>query len=107
MIGSIVTVIVDRPLGSVHPEYPELCYPVNYGYVDGVFASDGEAQDAYILGVEKPVEIFTGQIIAIIHRKDDIEDKWIVAPGNLNISKEEIWEAVQFQEQYFDSEILI
>ena len=42
MSGGTVTVVVDRPLGSAHPVYPELIYPVNYGYVPGVPAGDGE-----------------------------------------------------------------
>lgn len=31
MIGKIVTVTVDRPLDSFHPEYKDMYYPVNYG----------------------------------------------------------------------------
>lgn len=34
MSGKMVTVTVDRPLGSVHPEYPNVVYPVDYGYSD-------------------------------------------------------------------------
>ena len=49
MIGDIVTVTVDRPLGSYHPEYRDMYYPVNYGYIEGIMAPDGEEQDAYIL----------------------------------------------------------
>lgn len=59
MIGDIVTVIVDRPLGSRHPEHRDMFYPVNYGYIEGIIAPDGEEQDAYILGVNVPVEKFT------------------------------------------------
>ena len=107
MIGSIVTVTVDRPLGSYHPEHADLYYPINYGYVDGVFAADGEEQDAYIVGVYKPVLEFTGRVIAVIHRLDDVEDKWVVAPENVTFSKDEIKEMTFFQEQYFNSEIIL
>ncbi|MFR6331122.1 MAG: inorganic pyrophosphatase [Eisenbergiella sp.] len=65
MLGDIVTVTVDRPLGSFHPEYKNLYYPVNYGYVKGIAAPDGEEQDAYIIGVNKPVQEFTGKLIAV------------------------------------------
>lgn len=105
MIGDIVTVTVDRPLGSYHPEHEDMYYPINYGYVEGVIAPDGEEQDAYILGVDVPLEKFTGKIIAIIHRYDDVEEKWVVAPKDAHYSKEEIMELVHFQEQYFKSEI--
>ena len=67
MLNKFVTVTVDRPLGSFHPKYPDLYYPVNYGYIKGVMAPDGEEQDAYILGISEPVTEFTGRVIAIIH----------------------------------------
>ena len=101
----IVTVTVDRELGSRHPEYPDLHYPVNYGYIRGIQAPDGEEQDAYLLGVYQPVKEFTGEVIAIIHREDDVEEKWVVAPVGKRFSREEIWEKVRFQEQYFHSSI--
>ena len=104
-IGHHVTVTVDRPLGSSHPKYPDMQYPVNYGYVKGVMAADGEEQDAYLLGLDEPVKEYTGILIAIIHRLDDVEDKWVVAPVGRSYTKEEIAEQVAFQEQYFQIEI--
>ena len=105
MLGSIVKVIVDRPLGTYHPKHKELYYPVNYGYIPGITAPDGEEQDAYILGIDEPVTEFEGRVIAIIHRLDDIEDKWVVAPGNVSFTKDEIMKQIAFQEQYFQTEI--
>ena len=107
VIGRTVTVTVDRPLGSYHPEYKDMYYPINYGYIEGVMAPDGEKQDAYILGVNEPVGKFTGKIIAIVYRKDDIEEKWVVVPDGVTFSKEEIRRQIHFQEQYFDSEIVM
>lgn len=107
VIGRMVTVTVDRPLGSFHPEHKDIYYPINYGYVEGVMAADDEEQDAYILGVNEAVNEFTGKIIAIVHRNDDVEEKWVAAPENMTFTKEEIWEQVRFQEQYFDSEIVM
>ncbi len=105
MIGKTVTVFVDRPLGSCHPNHPDIVYPINYGYIPGIPAPDGEEQDAYILGVNIPVKEFSGQVIAIIHRRDDVEDKWVVAPENSHFSMDEIRDFTRFQEQYFDIEI--
>lgn len=102
MIGSIVTVTVDRPLGSRHPQH-EMYYPVNYGFIPGTLAADGEEEDAYILGLSEPVTEFTGRIIAKICRYNDIEYKWVVVPDGVTFTKEEIKEATRFQEQYFDS----
>ena len=107
MIGDIVTVTVDRPLGSRHPEYRDMTYPVNYGYIKGIIAPDGEEQDAYILGVYKPVKEFTGKIIAVVHRLDDAEDKWVVCPEDLTFSKKEIFEQILFAEKYYKSEIIM
>lgn len=98
-----ITAVIDRPLGSAHPRHPELIYPVNYGYVPGIPASDGDWQDAYILGVREPLHAFTGQRIAIIRRRDDVEDKWVLAPPGMSFTAEQIMEAVRFQEQYFDA----
>ena len=105
IIGSIVKVIVDRPLGTYHPKHKDIYYPVNYGYIPDVLAPDGEEQDAYILGVNEPVREFVGKIIAIIRRLDDVEEKWVVAPDNISFTKEEIMRQVAFQEQFFKTEI--
>jgi len=105
MNAKIVQVTVDRPLGSRHPNHPDLVYPVNYGYVAGVMGGDGEEQDAYILGIDVPLASFTGRVAAVIRRRDDVEDKWVVVPEGRQYSREEIARAVAFQEQYFDSEI--
>ena len=107
MIGKIVKVIIDRPLGSTHPNHKDLIYTVNYGYIPEITAPDGEEQDAYILGVDAPITEFVGRVIAIVHRLNDIEDKWIVAPENIFFSKEEIANLIYFQEKFFNIEIIM
>ena len=107
MLGKIVKVTVDRPLGSHHPNYEDLIYPINYGYVEGIIAPDGEEQDAYILGINNPVNEYTGKIIAIVHRLDDVEDKWVVAPETASYTKEEIIKQIEFQEKFFKYEIIM
>lgn len=106
-IGDTIKITIDRPLGSYHPEYTDMYYPINYGYVEGIMAPDGEEQDVYLLGVDYPVKEFTGVIIAIIRRSDDVEEKWVAAPEGMTFTKEEIWEQVRFQEQFFQSEIIM
>ncbi len=106
-IGSLVTVTIDRPLGTYHPEHADLYYPINYGYIKGIIAPDQEEQDAYILGVSVPVETFTGRVIAVIHRDDDAEEKWVVAPDGMAFSEEEIRQKTAFQERFFHSHILM
>lgn len=105
MIGKRVTVKIDRPMGSYHPKHKDIYYPINYGYIEDIIAPDGEEQDAYILGVSEPIKEFVGRIIAIIHRFDDVEEKWVVAPEDASFTKDEIMQQVEFQEKYFKSEI--
>lgn len=100
-----VTVKIDRPMGSFHPEHKDLFYPINYGYIEGLFAGDGEEQDAYILGIDEPVAEFSGKVIAVVHRTDDVEDKWIVAPDGVTFTVDEIEKSVDFQEKYFSHTI--
>ncbi len=104
-LGRLIDVEIDRPLGSVHPQHPELVYPVNYGFARGIFAPDGEEQDVYLLGFDEPVKSASVRVIAVIHRRNDREDKWVAAPEGVLFTADEIARAVAFQERYFDSEI--
>ena len=81
-LGKLVTVVIDRPLGSKHPAWGFI-YPVNYGYVPNTLSPDGEPLDAYVLGVSEPMEEFTGRCIAVIHRLDG-DDKLVLVPEGKN-----------------------
>lgn len=107
VLGRTVHCVMDRPLGSRHPRYPDMLYPVNYGCVPGVMAGDGAEQDVYVLGPTAPLETFNGVVIAVIHRFDDCEDKWVVAEAGARYTADEIRAAVAFQEKYYRSEILL
>ncbi|WP_081646829.1 NUDIX hydrolase [Butyrivibrio sp. AD3002] len=111
VIGQIVRGKIDRPMGSYHPRHKNLYYPVNYGYVDGVIGGDGEEQDIYLLGESSAVKEFIGKVIAVYHRYDDSENKWIVipcdengnVPDNIRIpNKDEIYAQIAFQEQFYN-----
>ena len=102
LLGKVVTVQVDRPVGYLHGD---ILYPINYGFVPGLMGGDGEEQDAYILGVDTPLSEFTGRVIAVIRRHNDCEDKLVVAPEGLSLHQGQIAEAVHFQEQYFISTV--
>ncbi len=107
IIGKHVDCKIDRPLGTAHPRHPDLKYEVNYGYVEGVIGGDGAEQDVYILGAEEPLKKFSGTVIAVYHRLNDNEDKWIVALQGAEFSREEILERIEFQEKFFDGELYI
>ena len=103
LLGKSVHVVMDRPIGYCHKG---TVYPVNYGYIPGLMGGDGEEQDAYILGIDTPLSSFDGQVVGAIRRKNDVEDKLIVAPEGMVLHQGQIAEAVHFVEQYFDSYIL-
>ena len=108
VIGRVVSGKIDRPLNTRHPRHPDMIYPINYGYVDGVIAGDGAEQDIYLFDCDQPVETYTGKVIAVYHRTNDVEDKWIVVPEMSKyatnpsaLSDEEILKRIEFQEKYF------
>lgn len=101
IIGKTVSGKVDRPLGSCHPNNPDMIYPLNYGYVEGITAADGDEQDVYIFGTDKPLKEFKGKIIKVYHRFNDTEDKWIVSLNGEDIPEDKILGDIAFQEQYF------
>lgn len=104
-LGKIVKVTMDRPLGSTHPKHG-FVYPVNYGYIPNTISGDGEELDAYVLGEHKPLETFEGRVIAIVHRLNDDDDKLVVMADGRNYTDDQIRALVEFQEQWFESEIL-
>jgi len=104
-IGKTVNVKMDRPLGTVHSKHG-FKYELNYGYIPNTVSGDGEELDAYVLGVDEPLQEFTGKCIAVIHRTNDDDDKLIVVPENKDFSDEEIRKLTSFQEKYFESEII-
>jgi inorganic pyrophosphatase len=101
-LGKQHDVQIDRPLHSTHPRHPDIKYELNYGFVPDTCAADGHEVDVYVMGVDRPIDRFTGHCIAIIHRKNDTEDKLIIAPMGINFTDAEIMTQTHFQEQYFD-----
>lgn len=99
-LNKIVTVKMDRPLGTKHPKHG-FVYEVNYGYIPDTVSGDGEELDAYVLGVDEPMDEFIGRCIAIIHRTDDDDDKLVVVPDGLDLDDETIESETAFQEQWF------
>lgn len=104
-LGKKVHVVVDRPMGSKHPKHGFI-YPINYGYIPNTISGDGEELDAYIIGVFEAVKEFDGECIAAIHRMKDDDDKLVVAPEDKIYTKEQIEALVEFQERFFEHEII-
>ncbi len=105
-LDKTVTIEIDRPMGYVHRKGEKtLVYPINYGYIPDVLGGDGEELDVFLLGVDQPVESYTGRIIGIVYRADDVEDKLIMAPEGMHFTVEEMTAAVYFQEKYYHSRV--
>lgn len=104
-LNKVVTVKMDRPMGSKHPNW-DMIYPVNYGFIPNTISGDVEELDCYVLGVFEPLDTFTGKCIAIIHRLNDNDDKLIIVPEHKTYTDDQIRALTEFQEQYFESEII-
>ena len=63
-------------------------------------------QDAYVIGVEKPIKRFRGKVIAIINRKNDYEDKLIVCDVESDYTNGQIRKMIDFVEKYYDYNII-
>ena len=107
-LGRTVRIEIDRPIGYEHvKEKYTLKYSINYGFIPGVLGGDGEELDVYLLEVDTPVSEYTGRVIGIAHRRNDVEDKLIGAPEGMSFSQEEIAAAVAFQEKYYKTKVEI
>ncbi|MFP3385651.1 inorganic diphosphatase [Tritonibacter sp. SIMBA_163] len=107
LIGRRLHVMIDRPMGTAHPRFPQTTYPLNYGFVPEIFAGDGYEVDAYIVGETTPVEACTGKCLAVVERLDDDENKLIVSTGPTELAADKLYGFVRFQEDYFDTRIHI
>ncbi len=104
-LNKIITVKIDRPLGSKHPKHNYI-YPLNYGFVPNTISGDNEEIDCYVLGIHDSIDTFTGKCIAIIHRLNDDDDKLIITSEDKNFTDSEIRVLTDFQEKFFESEII-
>ena len=105
-LGKEVTIEIDRPIGYEHHKGQKtLIYPINYGYIPGVLGGDDEELDVFLIGVNEAVSTYTGRIIGIVYRADDVEDKLVMAPAGQSFTAEEIARAVLFQERYYQTTI--
>jgi inorganic pyrophosphatase len=77
------SIIIDRPKGSLHPRYPELIYPFDYGYLDNTTASDGGGIDVWMgsLKLTQHAEggkLLTGILCTFDTLKKDAEIKLLI-----------------------------
>jgi len=80
---SACEITVDRPAGSCHPRYPDLVYPLDYGYLRGSQSSDGAEVDCWVGSMEG--RAVTGIVVTIDLHKRDTEAKVLLGctPGEM------------------------
>ena len=69
-------VVVDRPKGSVHPRYPSVVYPLDYGYVEGTTSADGHGVDVWRGSL--PGTPLVGIVCTVDRLKRDVEIKLLL-----------------------------
>ena len=74
---------IDRPKGSRHPNYPELIYPLDYGYLQGSTAVDGGGVDVWC--GESAEEDIVGVILTVDLYKKDAEIKVLISTSETEI----------------------
>jgi inorganic pyrophosphatase len=67
-------ITLDRPRYSHHPDHPEIIYPIDYGYINGVMGLDGHELDIF---VGTSLTGLVGYLFTTDHRKGDQEYKLI------------------------------
>ncbi len=72
-----------------------------YGFLNTMETCIWKMQHVYIFGTNKPLKSFRGKVVAVWHRFDDVEDKWIVSLNGEDIAEEKILGDISFQEQFF------
>lgn len=69
-------IVIDRPAGSTHPRQPGMVYPLDYGYLVGTTAGDGDGIDAWVGSLAD--RAVTGIACTADMHKRDLEIKVLV-----------------------------
>ena len=77
------SLMIDRPRGSTHPRYPQVIYPLNYGYLENTRSSDGGGIDVWVgslntLTDEEKRKTLTGILCTFDTLKRDAEIKLLI-----------------------------
>jgi inorganic pyrophosphatase len=69
-------IALDRPKGSAHRRYPDLIYPLDYGYLENTSAGDGDGIDVWIGSLQ--TKTLTGILCTFDTLKRDAEIKLLL-----------------------------
>ena len=89
---------IDRPKGSAHPRFPDLIYPLDYGYLQGTTTIDGGGIDVFFGSqAGRPLDAVA---LTVDLEKRDAEIKLL-----LGCSEEEKQIVAGFSERRFDARL--
>lgn len=66
-------IVIDRPRGSRHPHFPEMEYPLDYGYIAGTNSADGKEIDVWVGTLAE--RSMSGLVVTLDETKRDAEIK--------------------------------
>jgi inorganic pyrophosphatase len=92
--------VFDRPTGSTHPRYPDLRYPLDYGYLEGTSGGDGDGIDLW--GGSGDRDKLSGVVCTVDTWKRDAEIKLL-----LGCSEREMKIVLEFHNSGSQGAILI
>jgi inorganic pyrophosphatase len=69
-------VVIDRPKGSRHPRFPEMIYPLDYGFLEDTTGNDGAEADIWRGTLEN--QAITGIVCTVDLMKRDAEMKILI-----------------------------
>ena len=69
-------ITIDRPKGIAHPRYPDLIYPLDYGYLENTSAGDGDGIDVWFGSTTD--KTLTGILCTFDTLKRDAEIKLLI-----------------------------
>lgn len=83
VLASSHSIKIDRPSGSAHPRYPDKDYPLDYGYLEGTHARDGQGIDVW-LGSSGDIKI-NGILCTVDLHKIDVEIKLLIGCTDVDL----------------------
>jgi inorganic pyrophosphatase len=83
-------IVIDRPQGTTHPRYPDMIYPLDYGYLENTTASDGGGIDVWFGSLNTAmdranVKTLTGILCTFDTLKRDAEIKLLIGCSEKDI----------------------
>ena len=80
--------VIDRAYRSPHPVFPEIRYPIDYGYIRGTIGTEGDEVDLFVGSAANGL---VGLLLTADHRRGDREAKLLY-----NCTPEEVYLAHGF-----------